>query len=333
MKLKDFRVGWRTLVQEPFYSLIVIGGLSIGLAAAMLLLAFVRYSFEYNSHVPDVERVYVVKQRSNIDPTRSWFDVGPVLLRNAALQAPGVQAATGYVPIRPQGSRFALKVDGQLHEVAALVTLPGFAEVLGLQAGQGDLAQALEQPEGLVLSEGAAQRLFGSEAALGRTVHAEGRLLRVAAIVPTQPSNSTVPFEALVGTRSVLVDEVMRKEMLSGEHGWWGKLLLRARPGASVPAITAVLQRAADEAPVLQVSPEMKAGLGGAKARDVALAPLRDAYFDREVSNNFISSIGHRGNPVQLTGLALLAVLIMGLAAPAHASWCSNCWPNRCWCR
>ena len=68
MTLNDFRIGWRTLVQEPAYSLVVIFGLGIGLAASLLLFGFVHYSWQYNRHIPGVENVYVVKQRNNVDP-------------------------------------------------------------------------------------------------------------------------------------------------------------------------------------------------------------------------------------------------------------------------
>lgn len=321
MKLKDFRVGWRTLVQEPFYSLVVVAGLGVGMAAAMLLLAFVRYSFEYNSHVQDVEHVYVVKHRSNMDTTRPWFELAPVLLRRTAGQIPGIRAAGGYIPIRPQGSRFAVKVDGRLHEVTGIITLPGFAEVLGLRASQGDLATALERPDSVVLSEPTAQDLFGTRQAVGRTLHAEGKPLRVAAVLPAPPANSTIPFDMLVGMHSMLVDENMRKEMLSGDQGWMGKLLLRVQPGASLPLITDTLQQAVDRTAIFgNPPPQVKAKLGGRKLLEIALGPLRDAYFDRDVSDNFISSAGHRGDRAQLAGLALLAVLIVALAAANYVN-------------
>ena len=41
MKLDDFRIGVRHLVQEPVYSAIAVLGRSIGLAACLLLLGFV----------------------------------------------------------------------------------------------------------------------------------------------------------------------------------------------------------------------------------------------------------------------------------------------------
>jgi hypothetical protein len=52
MKLRDFRIGWRMLVQEPVYSAVVVLGLSVGFAACFLLLGFVRYSFTYDADVP-----------------------------------------------------------------------------------------------------------------------------------------------------------------------------------------------------------------------------------------------------------------------------------------
>lgn len=317
MTLRDFRIGWRTLVQDPAYSLVVIVGLGVGLAAALLLFGFVRYSWQYNAQVPGVENVYVVKQRYNVDPKSPWFDQAPVLLRIAAARQPGVAAATGFVPTRPQSnSGLAVNIDGQLRQLHSLTVLPGFADMLGLQAIQGNLKAALEQPENFAISEEAAIRLFGTASVLGRTVHVEGKLLRVGAVLQSPPTNTTIPFEALVGIHSVLVDKVFREQMLTGEQGWWGKLLVRVQPGASLPAITAALQEAVDRAPVYQsVAPEVKQRLGNRKVMDVALSPLREAYFDLDVAENHISAPGERANPVVVAGLGAIAILILALAA------------------
>ena len=315
MKLRDFRIGWRTLVQQPAYSLVVVLGLAVGLATSLLLLGYVHYAWQYNAQMPDVEHVYVVKQRFNIDPKSPWFDLAPLLLRNAAANTPGVAAATGYIPARPQGSTLVV-VNGQQQPVQGLAVLPGFAGMLGLRAVQGDLQAALELPDNLVLSEAAALRLFGSANALGRTLQAEGRLLRVGAVVSTPPSNTTIPFEALVGVNSIMMDAGFREELLTGAQGWWGKLLVRVRPGASLPAIEAALQRAVDQNPALQArAQEARQRLGRRKAMEITLSPLRYAYFDQEVASNYISPPGQRAHPAVVAGLALTAILILALAA------------------
>ncbi len=97
LKLRDFRIGWRALVREPAYSLVVVLGLGIGFAACLLLLGFVRYSWQYNAKLPDVERVYVLKNRFNIEPKSPWFDQAPLYLRGVALKTPGVAHAVNIV--------------------------------------------------------------------------------------------------------------------------------------------------------------------------------------------------------------------------------------------
>lgn len=94
MRLRNFRAGWRALVKEPAYSLVVVSGLGIGVAACLLLLGLVRYSWDYNADVTDGQHVYVVKQRLNSAPAARWYDQAPLLLRAAAAQLPGVVLAT-----------------------------------------------------------------------------------------------------------------------------------------------------------------------------------------------------------------------------------------------
>lgn len=126
MLLTTMRHSARALRREPAYAAIVIVTLAIGIASALLLLGLVRYCWQYNAEVPDVEHVYVVKQRDNVDPTGPWYDQAPLLLRAVAAAAPGVAAATGYLPSRPETSGLTVNVDGKLHALKSLTVLPGF---------------------------------------------------------------------------------------------------------------------------------------------------------------------------------------------------------------
>jgi putative ABC transport system permease protein len=310
MKLRDFRIGWRTLVREPAYSMVVIAGLGIGVAACLLLLGFVRYSWQYNAQVPDVDNVYVVKQRYNIDPVAPWFDQAPYILRAAAVKAPGVASASGFEYWVPTSIRF----DDHVRKLQGISVLPGLVDMLGVQVVDGDLKMVLEQPEGMALTEEAALQNFGTAHALGRTVQAAGKVLRVGAILRNPPANTTIPFEALAGPHSVLISDESRGEMLTGAG--WGKLLIRVQNGSSLAAIEDVLQQAVDRAPGVQnVSPEMRERLGQRKVMDIKLSPLADAYFDREVAANPITLPGDRGDPAVVAGLAMIAILILALAA------------------
>ncbi|WP_426210082.1 FtsX-like permease family protein [Massilia sp. TWP1-3-3] len=312
MKLADFRIGARHLVQEPVYSAIAILGLAIGLGACLLLLGFVQYSWRYDAAVPGVDHIYVVKQKFNVDPKAPWFDQAPLLLREAALKTPGVADATAFFRVDPP----TVKVGNTLQTMPSLLVLPHFAGMLGLSALEGDLDAALSRPDGLALTQSTARRLFGGAPALDRTLHIGDKVLRVRAIVRDRPANTTIPFEALYGVHSVLTSPEMRTELQTGEHGAWGRLLLRIAPGAQTNAIAMSLQAIIDNAPGVQgVPPAVRARLGRRKVMELALSPLREAYFDQDVARNPVGAPGDRGDRTTVAALALVAVLILVIGA------------------
>ncbi|TFW29473.1 FtsX-like permease family protein [Duganella callida] len=312
----DLRIGWRTLIQEPAYTLASILSLSIGLAASLLLFGFVRYSFSYDAHLPQVDQLYVVTQHYNVDPRRPKYEVGPLFLRTVAINTSGVTGATSYLPLRPELRPLIARVDGRLLTLSGLAVLPGFDTMLGLQALQGNVRAALEHPDSLVVTESGARRLFGSADVLGRALQADGKTVRVGAVVRTPPGNSTISFEMLAGVNSALVEPMIRSEMLTGEQGWMGKLLIRVAPGASLPTIRQALQQAVDRTPSLQhYPPETRALLGERRAIDIGLSPLRDAYFDDAVENSRVALAGPRASRTVVVALGTVALAILALAA------------------
>lgn len=322
MKLQDFRVGLRILMRDPAFLLVSVLGLGVGLAACLLLLGFARYCWQYNAHVPDAGNVYVVKQRQNTSQGGPWFDQAPTLLRHAALAAPGVAGASGYVNWLP----LTVRAGGQPRKLKSLTVLPGFAGMMGLQAVRGDLRAALEQPDSFAITEGAAIRLFGTADVLGRTVRASSvqeqvAALRIGAVLRDPPANTTIPFEALNGAACAVVPKEAKDEALTGAGGWWGLLLVRLQPGAPLAPVSAALQRAADQAPAVQnVPPDARAGLAGRKVMDIQLSPLRDAYFDRDAGANFFSLETDRGDAAVVAGLAAIGLLILLLAGINYAN-------------
>ena len=318
VKLQDFRIGLRVLAKDPVYSLVSILGLGVGLAVCLLLLGYARYCWQYNAYIPDADNVYIVKQRNNLELGTPSYDQAPLLLLAAARTAPGVTNAGAYVGWFP----LTAELNGQLRKLKSLTVLPGFAELMGLRVIKGDLNEALSRPDGIAITQDTAIRLFGTSDVLGRTLQLrlstvdENRsTARIAAILRDPPANTTIPFETLNGPNLSLVPQTMRGQLL-GESDWLGYLLVRVRPGTSLAAVTEVLQHAVDDAPNARtIPPEMKERLGNRKVMDIKLGRLRDAYFDREVTNNFTSLTIDRGNSTVVTGLVALAILILTLAA------------------
>ncbi|OEZ59871.1 ABC transporter permease [Duganella sp. HH105] len=306
MNLRDFRIGWRLLLQQPAYSAVVIGGLAIGFAACFLLFGFVDFCINFNSTIPDNDRVVMIKQRINVFPRPDWQTRAFIPLRDVAIASGMVSEAS----IAKQ-LEVPVNVGSELRAVDLQVVDPGFASMFGIAGLQGDLAAALTQPDGLALTRAGAQKLFGSSPAIGQTVRIDGTVLQVRALLPNPPANSSQQYEALVGTASSAWPE--RETAISK----WGRatIYMKLKPGASMAELTALLQEASEKSPVNQrvKTGPMGKGLNGRNVADISLLPLRDVYFDEGLANSRAGeNYGQRGS---VFGMAAAGLLILLLAA------------------
>lgn len=306
MNLRDFRIGWRLLMQQPAYSLVVVGGLAIGFAACFLLFGFVDFCLNYNSSIPHNDRVVVVKQRVNLFPRPDWRLWAAIPLRDVALASGMATEASFALPLE-----LPLRARTELHLVDLQVVDPAFRTMFGIRALQGDAAAALAQPDGLALTQTGAAKLFGATPALGQSVTIGATALQVRAVLPDPPANSSQQYEALVGASSSAWAE--RDTAVSTWKN--AAIYLSLAPGATLPALTALLQAANEKSPLNQ---RVKSGglgrsLNGRNVADISLLPLRDVYFDEDLaSGRGAERYGQRSSVI---GLAAGGLLILLLAA------------------
>ncbi|MDC8757731.1 ABC transporter permease [Janthinobacterium fluminis] len=313
MKLRDLRIGWRVLVREPAYSAVVVCGLALGFAACFLLLGLVRYSMDYDSHVPDAARVFVVKQRINVFPRPEWQTLAGLGLRDAALHS-GMPLQASIV----KELETPLQLGGRLHKVDLYAVDPAFQHIFGIAPLQGDLAAALTRPDGLALTARTALRLFGRQPALGQLVRVGEAPLRVQAILPDPPANTTRPYEALTGSGSAAWPEPQRSASFAKRGR--AEIYVRAGAGVSAAALTRALQDATDRSPqeAMVRDSAMGKSLAGRRVTDIALQSLPQVYFDADLA---ASRAGKRyGDKGQVFGLAGVALLILLLAATNYVN-------------
>ena len=306
MNLRDFRIGWRLLLQQPAYSIVVIGGLAVGFAACFLLFGYVDFCLNYNRAVPDNDRVAVVKQRINVFPRPEWQAWAFMPLRDVALASGMVTAASVAAPIDKP-----LRAGNILSAVTLYAVDPAYPAMFGIAAAEGDLAAALSHPDGLALTRAGAHKLFGNGPALGRNVRVEDTVLQVRALLPDPPANGTAQFEALVGTGSSAW--AGRDTAISN----WGRgiVYMKLKPDASKAALTALLQEASERAPINQRvrSSSLGKGLNGRNVADIELLPLRDIYFDEGLAES--RQRAEYGRRSSVYGMAAGGLLILLLAA------------------
>jgi hypothetical protein len=308
MNLRDFRIGWRLLIQQPAYSAVVSGGLAIGFAACFLLFGYVSYCLDYDSNVPDNDRVFAVKQRINVFPRPEWQINAYLPLRDIAIDSGMVQEASIVknldVPLR-SGER--------LHAISLQAVDPAFQTLFGIRPVEGELHAALTQPDGLALTQSAAHKLFGAARPLGQIVKAGDAALQVRALLPDPPANSTQQYEALVGSSSSAWPEAERKQAFAK----WsrGGVYLKLRPGAAPSALISLLQQTTNNSPLDQWAKNGALGraLNGRNVTDITLLALRDLYFDADLAAS--RDANRHGQRSSVFGLAAMGLLILLLAA------------------
>ncbi len=299
MTFGDFRIGWRLLRKEPAYSGAAIGGLAIAFAVCILLFGFVRYCFTYNAHLPDSERVYILKERRNMLPRPEWRASAPAALRTVAeASGPGVSATRAQV-INVAARNGALTVPLDL-----LVVDANYLAFFGVQVVTGNAAAALSRPDALVLSETRARQLFGTAEAMGKVLHIDGMPFDVQAILADAPGNTTVAFDALVGRGQKRWD---RPEWKAARQ-----VYVKLPAGADAAALAQVLQGAVSEHVDRHYPAAWHQRLQGARLTDIGMTPLTDLYFDEDL---LLSRAGNQyGSKPLVLSLAALAMLILVLA-------------------
>lgn len=186
----------RNIHRHKGYSLINIAGLAIGMACCLLIFLWVKHEWSYDRFHENADSIHraVISWPQGNDTRWHWRTPPPL--------APALKAE---IPEIRDASRF-YKVPGILvehgetrfkEEIA--FTDPELFSIFTLPLSKGLKGYALTSPESLVISETAAQKYFGDEDPLGKTMVINDSLsFQVAAVIEDIPSNSLLHCPILI---------------------------------------------------------------------------------------------------------------------------------------
>jgi putative ABC transport system permease protein len=73
MLKNHFKTAWRNFWKHRTTGFINIAGLSVGMAAAVLIFIWVQNEFSFDKQQPDAENIYRIKTYLTIDKTSTWL--------------------------------------------------------------------------------------------------------------------------------------------------------------------------------------------------------------------------------------------------------------------
>jgi len=237
--LKNYMtIALRSLLKNRLYSAINILGLAVGLASCILIVLYVRFETSFDSWFPDSERIYQLHVRFDVPgraPMISSAAPSPAL---AALQKDFAEIETGarIVRMRPVIKRGAevFRDDFILADQSFLDIFP-----LAMASGNGDLKDAA----GVLISETAARKYFGSRPPVGETLPATftfgARDYRVAGVFKDLPENTHLDIHLLAAINETDLAKI--PGMLSNWTNTSATIYIKLKPGANVAALNAAL--------------------------------------------------------------------------------------------
>jgi putative ABC transport system permease protein len=176
-----FKISVRSLYKHKFYSLINISGLSIGLAACLLIVLYISNELSYDKFHQDSERIYRMAngQNGNWTPARL-----------------GIQAKMDFPEIEeivrlsgPGESTFKLG-DKVFRESQGFAADSTFHKIFSVKFLEGNPDKALTEPFSVVLTESIAKKYFGNESAFGQFIDIDGETTKVTGVIADPPNNT-----------------------------------------------------------------------------------------------------------------------------------------------
>ena len=196
-----FKTLRRIIRKQKIYSFINILGLAVGLACCALILLWIRFELSYDRFHDSGDRLYRVIQCDHDSGTGSHLGytqnaVASLLVKDY----PEVQTgARVYVEKRLSRVKSGEK---SFFENAISFADPPFFEMFSFTFLQGDPKNALVLPNSVVLTQSTAQKYFGGEDPLGKTLAfdfgAGFENLQVTGVIADVPQNSHLQFKIMV---------------------------------------------------------------------------------------------------------------------------------------
>jgi len=188
--------------RNKVFSILNLLGLSVGMAAFMLLLQFVVYENSFDEFHRDSENIYRVRYDGYRNGQRMFACA-------AAVPAVGPAMKNNFPEVLEYSWAFPLSgvltndQNVSYRERKIQIATPSFLSMLDWGMISGD-SSALSMPNTIVLTESCAKKYYGEEDPIGRTLRFGDELeFEIRGLVKDVPENSHIKFSALVSAETL----------------------------------------------------------------------------------------------------------------------------------
>ncbi len=197
------KIATRYLLKNKLYSFINIFGLALGIASFILIMLYVNHERSYDTFdgSENVQRVYMDYLEGGewvAGDANAYIVTGPTLKDEFPEILDFVRLRQMYSVVLMRGNEVFDKNQGSLAD-------PSYFEIFDRALNKGDARKALSEPYSIVLTKALAEKIFGSESAMGRTLKVfdgESPLFTVTGILEESNRNTHIKNDFLISFKS-----------------------------------------------------------------------------------------------------------------------------------
>ena len=292
-----FKIAWQSLLHQRLNSAINISGLSIGMAASLLIFLWVSNELSFDKFHKDSATIYRLKNYLAIDKKDTWvWENSPYLLGDEMQKKlPEVLTVTRIKPISWESVHFNIKGEFVAEGNCAYVDSTWFS-VFKYDFIYGRADDFNSHPLSIVFTESKAKKYFGNENPLGKTIRIDTLDYVIKGVIKDIPPNSSLQFDVLFPIAARRNSPASIKDDNS-----WGNFnyltFVKLNPSASIKDLPAKITKILSDN---KKSDDIKTGL----------IALPDIHFE----NDLQSSVIEHGNRNVVVVFSILGVLLLVIA-------------------
>ena len=197
-----FITALRIMLRQKAYSFLNIAGLSIGIAASLIIILYVADELRYDRFHEGAERIYRIGFAGRLQDTEFNSANSPAPVADAMKkEIPGVEEVVRFGLWRTMPINYK---DKSFTEQSFLLADSNFFDFFSFTLVKGDQQTALKGVNKLVITETAASKYFGGEDPIGKIVLGGSHkgTYEVTGIVQDPPHNSHIDFDMILSGQS-----------------------------------------------------------------------------------------------------------------------------------
>jgi predicted permease len=199
------KIAWRNIIRNKSYSAINIAGLTVGIAACLLIFVVVQYELSFDTFQPGYKNIYRIVTEAIRSGNPTYNDGNSVPAVEALrLQFPqatvaGIGATYGSQITVPAASNNPADDKKFIENTGIMFAEPQIFNVFTANWLAGN-ASVLKDPDMVVLDKGSAVKYFGDwHLAMGKILKLDNLVtLKVAGVIDDVPPNTDLPLKILI---------------------------------------------------------------------------------------------------------------------------------------